>query len=87
MTKNGRPVPDLGAVGDVPIIGESVWMACPRGHVQHLRKPFTLNVGASKPIEICGVCWLNFVGMFAARPLEQDEIQALKEANELEENL
>ena len=78
MNRNGTRIPGPPPAADVPIIGESVWMACPRGHVQHLRRPFTIAISSGAPIPICGECWRNFVGMFMARPLEPEELAAMK---------
>jgi hypothetical protein len=73
--RNRTAPADPAELGGVPIVGESVWMVCfTQGHVQHLRQPFAINVGDGKPMMICGVCFRNFVGMMAARPLEPDEL-------------
>lgn len=74
-TRDARQLRDMG---EVPIVGESVWMICPSGHLQHLRQPFAINIGAEKPLTICGVCWANFVQMFQARQIEGEELEAVR---------
>lgn len=70
----------------IPIVGESVWVGCPRGHVEHLRQPLTIGVGMSKPLTICRQCWLNFASMFAARELTPDELAEASAAGITEAN-
>jgi hypothetical protein len=74
--------------GGVPIIGQAVYMACSRGHVERTSgAPFAMVIPGEPParIAMCRVCWINFVAMFGARPLDDDEIEELRHAGKLDE--
>lgn len=74
------PIPDAAGV---PIVGQSVTMICGKGHIQQLREPLTMTVGPAK-IPICGVCWADFVQLFAAWPVTPEQLEAINlEALEL----
>jgi hypothetical protein len=74
--------------GGVPIIGQAVYMACSRGHVERTSgAPFAMVIPGEPPAKIamCRVCWINFVAMFGARPLNDDEVKDFLEADKLGE--
>ena len=85
--RNGRPGPPIHA-GSVPIIGAArVHMLCSRGHVEELAGPFSMIIPGPTPgggqdlrVDMCRVCWLNFVGMFGARAMTPEELAEFKAA-------
>jgi hypothetical protein len=74
--------------GGVPIVGSRVYMACSQGHVVVTSVPFVVQVPGEPPeqLQLCRVCWLQFMRMFGARPLVDEEIEALRQAGQLEGN-
>ena len=86
MRRNPLPPPPNGGVPiNVPIVGQPEYhMACSRGHVEKTGHPFSITIPGEPPtlLQLCRMCWINFVAMFGARPLVAEEIAAFERAQE-----
>lgn len=84
----GHNGPPPQVPGGVPLVGQSVYVRCPQGHVERLAAPLCLmlpgNLGEGPTvIVLCRVCVSNVVRVFGAGILDDDEIEQLRAAGEL----